>query len=360
MERHELLERKIEILEWLHTLMLAANKATSYENVIQQCLDKICIPMQFSLGHAYFYNSASNQLEPSKIWSFPQKNLYEAFVSHRNSQNFDYGQELPGQVLQTKKAIWIQSPEKIQSIFSEKVLADFDIKTAFAFPVFIEGQVSIVLEFFHIECLEPNLALIAIAENLSAQLGYVLHRHQLEMNLQNALDEAKKIPSTNERILEPRPRAFNELEPALIEKTQDSIDHTPVFKGKILVVEDVKANQFVLKRMLEKLGCVATVVNNGKESCDLLSQFKDQQGHPFDLIFMDCHMAVMDGFEATDCIRKMSSFGAHVPIIALTSGLLEEDQERCLAIGMNDILKKPIRKQDVADILTRWKLDTSH
>ncbi len=356
MERNVSLEQKLAVSEWLQTILFAANKAASYENIIQQCLDKICIPMQFALGHAYLYHASHDQLESSPIWSFTQKNVYDTFIAQMPLPYVTPGKDLPGKVFQTRKAMWVKNITQTEWFTRSKIAADLDLKTAFAFPIFIEGNVGIVLEFFHKECLEPDEVLIEISEILSIQLGYLLHKQKIILDLKKALDNQSSVGAQQTTD------DFSQKEAALdltINKiTTENIDAKFEFHGKILVVEDVKANQFVLKRLLEKLGCAATIVNNGKESCDLLYTLKDQDPHPFDLIFMDCHMAVMDGFEATQVIRKMSQFGADVPIIALTSGLLEEDQEKCLQTGMNDILKKPIRKQEIADILNRWKPDT--
>ncbi len=356
MERNTSLEQKLAVSEWLQTILFAANKAESYENVIQQSLDKICVPMQFALGHAYFYNARHGQLESSPIWSFTQKTIYDTFIAQMPLPYVTPGKELPGKVLKTGKAMWVKNITQTDWFTRGKIAADLELKTAFAFPVFIEDNVSIVLEFFHMDSLDPDEILIEIAGILSTQLGYLLHKQKIILDLKKEID-AKSSAITHQTSSDflHKEIATDIPEGRIITEDTDSKFE---FHGKILVVEDVKANQFVLKRLLEKLGCTATIVNNGKESCDLLYKLKDQDQHPFDLIFMDCHMAVMDGFEATQIIRKMSQFGADVPIIALTSGLLEEDQERCLQTGMNDILKKPIRKQEIANILKRWKPDT--
>ncbi len=344
MDTDPILEQKLEILLWIQTLLFAANKAASYENVIQQSLDKIRIPMGFSLGHAYLYHPNLNQIESSHIWSFSNKSYYDKLISKNHEHYFISGKELPEKVLREKKSIWLNDLEQVEWFKSTPLTAELGIKTAFAFPIFIEDTISVICEFLHTERLNPDPILIEVTESLSIQLGYILQKHQLILSLQQALTEpGSSIPHTNQ------------IKTIVIDPTENISEPAPEFQGKILVVEDVKANQFVLKRMLEKLGFQTTAVSNGKESCDLLYALREETSCPFDLIFMDCHMSVMNGFEATEHIRKMSTFGANVPIIALTSGLLEKDHEKCLAVGMNDILKKPIRKNEVADILKRWK-----
>jgi len=77
----------------------------------------------------------------------------------------------------------------------------------------------------------------------------------------------------------------------------------------------------------------------------------------YDLVLMDCQMPEMDGFEATAIIRDTSSgvFNHEVPVIALTANAQQEDRERCLAAGMNDYLSKPVKKDELAAVLEKWR-----
>ncbi|NTU81439.1 MAG: PAS domain S-box protein [Chloroflexales bacterium] len=118
--------------------------------------------------------------------------------------------------------------------------------------------------------------------------------------------------------------------------------------GRILVVEDNAVNQRVTVRMLEKLGYRADVAANGREAVAALAQI------PYRLVLMDCHMPVMDGFVATAAIRAREGATRHTPIIALTADVLVEEQERCLAAGMDDYLPKPLPLDALRDTLRRW------
>ncbi|MBT0027889.1 response regulator [Vibrio alginolyticus] len=115
-------------------------------------------------------------------------------------------------------------------------------------------------------------------------------------------------------------------------------------KPWVLVVEDTIVNQKVVRIMLEKLGVRVNVANHGEEALQLC----DQQ--PFDLIFMDCQMPVMDGFIATERIRKMGEWGKHVPIIALSANVIKEDQQHCFDVGMNEFVAKPVTKTRLQQI----------
>ncbi len=126
-----------------------------------------------------------------------------------------------------------------------------------------------------------------------------------------------------------------------------------MFDASILLAEDNPVNQEVALNMLEVLGCRVEVAANGLEAAEAVALQR------FDLILMDCQMPVMDGYEATDRIRKerlgeSERDGGPLPIIALTANAMEGDRERCLAAGMDDYLSKPFTQQQLAEVLKKW------
>jgi signal transduction histidine kinase/CheY-like chemotaxis protein len=117
---------------------------------------------------------------------------------------------------------------------------------------------------------------------------------------------------------------------------------------RVLLVEDNLVNRKVAVRMLEKLGGVVDVATNGREAVRMWRQLA------YDLILMDCHMPVMDGYEATREIRRIEvNRGGHVPVVALTANALEGQREICLQAGMDDFMAKPIRLGDLEQVLRR-------
>ncbi|MCB1309079.1 MAG: response regulator, partial [Leptospiraceae bacterium] len=117
-------------------------------------------------------------------------------------------------------------------------------------------------------------------------------------------------------------------------------------RGEALVVDDNEINLSITVRMLKHLGWKADQARDGREA---LEAARHKRYH---LIFMDCRMPVMDGYEATRRIRELRPMGE--PIIALTANALPEDKQRCLAVGMSDHLGKPIDLEHMRNILIKW------
>jgi CheY-like chemotaxis protein/HPt (histidine-containing phosphotransfer) domain-containing protein len=129
----------------------------------------------------------------------------------------------------------------------------------------------------------------------------------------------------------------------------------PGRRARVLVVEDNLVNQEVARAMLGELGCTIRVASDGREA---LAALRDEA---FDLVFMDCQMPEMDGFEAVRRFRASAANGyatrSDTPVVALTANALAGDAERCLAAGFNDYLAKPVRREQLDAALARWAAD---
>jgi CheY-like chemotaxis protein len=135
----------------------------------------------------------------------------------------------------------------------------------------------------------------------------------------------------------------------LMRTERDKTASTDLFTGvKVLLVEDIKINRTLMTKVLEKHGCVVTSAVNGYEAIDQL------QHQSFAIVFMDCQMPEMDGFEATRRIRASEPEGTRTVIVALTADAMTGDREKCLAAGMDDYLNKPFKREQITDILTKW------
>jgi len=122
----------------------------------------------------------------------------------------------------------------------------------------------------------------------------------------------------------------------------------PHLRGaKVLLVEDNRINQQVAQEMLENAGLAVSLADNGAKAVQAV------QTGQFDLVFMDIQMPDMDGYQATRLIRKDPNFN-HLPIVAMTAHVMIGDREKCLSVGMNDHLAKPIDPEALYTILVKW------
>ncbi len=131
------------------------------------------------------------------------------------------------------------------------------------------------------------------------------------------------------------------------EEEQEAVTLTELVKGKkALLVEDNLINQKIAQKMLSSIGLDTEIAVNGQEAIDLIA---DKNG--YDLIFMDVQMPVLNGLDAT---RKLREMNIDTPIIAMTANALKGDRDVCIAAGMNDYIGKPVKMNDLEDILLRW------
>ena len=160
-----------------------------------------------------------------------------------------------------------------------------------------------------------------------------------QLDLYNALLQVAGISDTDERLI-----------------TRHTAHEVKQFDARVLVVEDNPVNQMVAQGMLDKFGIQIDLVGNGQEAIHALTQFH------YDLVFMDCQMPVMDGFEATGQIRDpQSSVKDHaIPVIAMTANAMQGDRDQCIAAGMDDYIAKPVDPAKLLQALEQWLPDRCH
>lgn len=117
---------------------------------------------------------------------------------------------------------------------------------------------------------------------------------------------------------------------------------------RVLVVEDNKVNQTVIVSMLKRMGIDFDIANHGEEALE------QQQANPADVILMDCQMPVLDGFDTTVAIRRQHSRYGNPVIIAVSANSMEKDKTHCFTVGMDDFIAKPVRMDELRNILMRW------
>jgi PAS domain S-box-containing protein len=162
------------------------------------------------------------------------------------------------------------------------------------------------------------------------------------VKLGRGLDAADAGPSRTDRH---ETRTEHRVEHRTTPKTNRTVEKSK-HSLRILLAEDNEVNQLVAGRMLEKMGHVVSVANNGRE---ILTALENEQ---FDLVLMDLQMPEMDGFEATDAIRNRErSSKRRIPIIAMTAHATTDDREKCLEAGMDGYLTKPIDRRKLFRIV---------
>ncbi|NMM26168.1 MAG: response regulator [Glaciimonas sp.] len=137
-------------------------------------------------------------------------------------------------------------------------------------------------------------------------------------------------------------------EPSQVAAAAAELIHTDAVR--VLVVEDTEINRQLVRILLTKKGCVVEEAENGQQALEALERCH------FDLILMDCMMPVMDGYEASRRLREKEAKtgAARTPVIALTASAIEDDQQRCMAAGMDDYLAKPFTASEFVATVGRW------
>ena len=140
-----------------------------------------------------------------------------------------------------------------------------------------------------------------------------------------------------------------ETDAVTADHTEREVIDRPRRALRVLLAEDNPFNQKVACGMLEQLGCRVAVAVNGRQALTMV------QDEDFDMIFMDCQMPEMDGYEGARRIRELSGPVSRVPIVAITANAFSDDREACLAAGMDDFLTKPVNKNQLERILAKWE-----
>jgi len=173
------------------------------------------------------------------------------------------------------------------------------------------------------------------------------HHDRLSRQASDAELRAAIVPGHSQPArVDPAPASDPEPEPTLAAVMAQPRPVEP----RILLVEDNPVNLLVAQKMLATLGFEAETATNGEAALDCLRRQRP------DLVFMDCQMPVLDGYEATRRWRALETeaFARRLPIVAMTANAMAGDRERCLDAGMDDYLPKPVSREQLEACLSRW------
>lgn len=180
-----------------------------------------------------------------------------------------------------------------------------------------------------------------------AQAGFDAYLNKFSrLEMLHAMISAIQLHKPNQPIITQR-----SIEDSLNVKSNDE----ETFNGSILLVEDVLPNQIIARTFLTRMGLSVEIANNGLEA---IEAFKNKT---YSLIFMDCRMPVMDGYEATRTIRQFEKDNnkTPIPIIALTANASYDDRALCKEAGMDDVVTKPFKKANLSKCLEEWLVNKS-
>ena len=174
-------------------------------------------------------------------------------------------------------------------------------------------------------------------------LGLTICRHLVDLMGGELSVESELGRGTSFELRLALPAAGEEIAPA----ATTPLDRPAWPEARVLVVEDDPLSRFVARGMLERFGCEVTVAEDGQQGLEAWGQ------EEFDLIFMDCQLPELDGFEATQAIRSSGESGRpRTPIVAMTAYALDSDRSRASAAGMDGFLVKPVAPEDLERALT--------
>ena len=190
---------------------------------------------------------------------------------------------------------------------------------------------------------DPLLAGVKIAMLTSLASG-----NEAQVAYETGIEAYLTKPVRQHELLEALARLLGRPQPVV----PPALKVAPGCRGRVLVAEDNPVNQEVARAMLRDLGCELRLADNGREALNAM------RTQAFDVVFMDCQMPEMDGFEAVRRLRGAQAADYEtrldVPIVALTANALAGDEDRCRAAGFDDYLPKPFRQQQLEEMLERW------
>jgi len=212
----------------------------------------------------------------------------------------------------------------------------------------------------------PEMDGVQLAKNIRNNYDFN-NAHLMLLTSQAQRGDAKKMQDIGFNAFLTKPINQQELYNALLQMkglesgdnrliTRHTAHETKLFNANVLVVEDNITNQMVARGMLEKLHLTVNMASNGEEAIQALST------EHYDLVFMDCQMPIMDGFEATQIIRDLHSnvLKHDIPVIAMTANAMLEDVQHCTDAGMNAHVAKPVNPTLLNEALSEWLPEHCH
>jgi PAS domain S-box-containing protein len=191
-EAEAALSRQTSYIQLLEKIAVAANEASIIEDALQICLDEVCDLTGWPVGHVFMpAGDDAGVLISTKLWHLDNLGEFKTFKKITEQTRFALGIGLPGRVLSSGKAEWVNDVTKDTNFPRAKHAENIGVKGAFCFPVWIGNTVAAVLEFYTPELVEPDEQLLEVMANVGTQLGRVIERKQAEEELAVAKEKAE-------------------------------------------------------------------------------------------------------------------------------------------------------------------------
>lgn len=177
-------------IKLLNEIALKAQDTAKLDDIVKLTLAEICNHVKWPLGHAYIWDQEKKLLQPTKRWH--KENNSKAFEDFRHvteKTTFKTGIGLPGRVHKNKKSAWIKDVSEDKNFPRNKLLKNINLHSAFAFPIFLNNEVRLVLEFFSPNIEKPDPAFIDFLNSLGIQLSRTLERQHAEEERENLINE---------------------------------------------------------------------------------------------------------------------------------------------------------------------------
>lgn len=181
-----------DLVRLLQDMAVAANESDSIAAALQFAVDRLCAFLQWPVGHALLLNEQGT-LNSAKIWHSDLPDQYEPFRQHSESLQFGPGFGLPGEVLETRHAAWVENMPVNRVFQRHSSAAHAGLRTGLGVPVFAQQNVVAVLEFFHTQEIPADAGLLAVLPHIGIQLGRVIERQNAQASLRKTAAQLRLI-----------------------------------------------------------------------------------------------------------------------------------------------------------------------
>ena len=189
----QIISRQSDLLNLLYEVTRAANETNTLENALKTCLEKVCIFQHWPVGHFYWRSDEhDNQFVSSEIWYCNDWSQYQPFIEETDRLKVPSSGGLVEQVVANEESQWIADFNALDGFAARGNALDCGLKCGYAVPVYCDGQIVAVTEFFTDQRIKPDKQLIETLDHMASQLSQVFIRRRHEQSLEGALQAAKQ------------------------------------------------------------------------------------------------------------------------------------------------------------------------